>query len=360
MPRNRCIRSLALACLLALLISPAVLAQYVPPTPFSRKAEAVEVIESALPTGHNRTDRRLTKAAEKIGATLDLNLWIDDEHLVLETGLEVFRTEKRAVMKLLAVIGDVEAPVVAKELAEDAIIDLIDSDRRLADLARDELIAARAAADCPPELTVPPVAAPAAAPGSVAGDGDGDRDSDSDSDSDSDGIGASGIFAEPDCDCDKSLRKLGGTEEQIGLAGEVFGADDWEAVVIAYKRAWRKASKGRLAVSLCETLPISCPCDGSPLFSPFTDGSAILGLCFWDPGPPDTVIQATQAFSRAEAAIVPEEMVGVCAADELVPRGVNFEIFITEEEAQFCIDRMAATIVEGLGSLDACFGPTAP
>ncbi len=285
---------------------------------------------------------------------LDPSLWIDDQHLVLETGLEVFRAEKRAMAKLVAVLDDVTAPTAAKDLVEDAVFLLIDADWRLADLARDELIAARAAADCPDELVVPAPAAPAADPAAGAGD------SDSDSDSDSDGLGAPGIFAEPDCDCDKSLRKLGGTEEQITLAGAARSARDFVEVVTAYKRAWRKATKGRLAVALCPTLAISCPCDGSPLFAPFTDGSAILGLCFWDPGPPDTLIQATQAFSRAEVLIVPEEMVAVCAADELVPAGVYFEVFITEEEAQHCIDGMTATIVEGLGSLDECFGPTAP
>ncbi len=330
MRKIECLKTLGLVTLLALLISSVALAQYVPPTPLSRKAEAAEELENAPTTVHKLTNQRIQQAAQKVGITLNPNLWIDDEHLVIEHATKVFKAERRAMEKLQAVLEDPEAPVSIKDEVESAVFLLVDSDRRLADLARDELLAARAAAGC----------------GATATGGGGGG-----------GGNNSGHFDPPDCDCDRSLAELAETEDQLRQAAAAISGRDFVGVVDAYERTWRAATQGQLSVSLCPTLPISCPCDGSPLFAPFTDGSANIVGCSYYPDPADTSLEAGLPFSVAGVIIVPDEG-AVCEFRELFSGGVHFEIWITIPEAQYCLDRLIAAIEDDLGSLSACHGPT--
>ncbi len=332
-----------LACLLVLLLTPATLAQTTEPTAFSLKEGTVALLQDTLPTGHGRTNRRIEAAIDFIEGSLALELWVDPDHLVKATGAAVFNAEKKAIRKLDKILGDGAAPTAATDAAADAIGDLLAADALLAEIALDEAIASLAVADCD-----------AGVPGGSGGDSDSDSDSGSDSDSD----GNANAF-EPDCNCNKAQRRVAKAEEQLALALAAIAEDDFEAAINAYKRAWRQACKGGLAVALCPVLEVTCPCASDPIWAPFVDGSAIVSGCFIDDNPEDFTLQAVTAFLRTEVIIVPAEG-ALCAGSDLHQGGGSIELEITVAQAEVCAEILTAAIVEDTGSLDTCFTPDPP
>lgn len=334
-----CLKPATLACLVVLLLSSAALAQTSEPTAFSLKEGAVILLQDTLPSGHKRTDRRIEKAIGFIEDSLALELWVDGDHLVKATGTEVFHAERQAVRKLDKILGDAAAPTAAKDAAADAIGDLLAADALLAETALDDAVAALAVADCD-----------AGAP-SFGSSGDSDSDSDSDSD------GAVDPFA-TDCNCNKAERRIARAQEQLALALAAIADGDFVAAINAYKRAWKKACKGGLAVAECPVVEITCPCAGDPLWDPFVPGgSALITACFFVDDPAESSIQAVEASGAGvEVNLVPGDE-AECRANGAPPGGGSIAMTITEAEALVCIEQVKAAIIEDLpGGLSSCSG----
>ncbi len=327
-------RPVALTCLLVLLLASAAMAQ--PGTPFTFKEEAIAALEGTLPTGHSRSDRRIEKAIDAIEASLAPELWEDANHLVNETGVEVFQAEIKAIRKLQKVLEDGFAPEVV-----EAIENLIFADVTLSEIAINEALAAEGVADCD-----------AGDPGNGGGsDSDSDSGSDSDSDSGSDSDSDSGFGTEIDCDCAKALRRIASAEEQQSLAFQAFDADDYQAAAIALKRSWKKAVKAQLAVAACPVLDVPCPCvnESMPVFSSFADGSRPVAGCAFDQDGDDAFVMTIDVpASFAEVIIVPSEGLAVCTEQDRVPDpdGPVTELFLTPAAAAGCVDVLRDLVVD--------------
>ncbi len=329
-----CLKPAILACLLVLLLSPAILAQSSEDTAFSLKEGTVVLLEDAF-SGHGRSDRRIEKAIGFIEDSLDPWLWADGNHLVKATGAEVFNAEKKAIRKLEKILDDAGAPTIAVDAATDAIAALLAADVLLAEIALDEAIASRAVADC--DAGVPG--------GGGSGDSDSDSDSDSDTDSDIDPYAT-------DCDCNRADRRIAKAEEQLALALAAIADGDFDAAVNAYKKAWKKACKGRLAVAECPVVEITCPCASDSLWVPFVDDSADVAGCTFDPDPDDYLLQAGTAFVRAE--VIANDEGAFCSAFD-ADSGSSLELEILQPDAlDLCIGILTAAITTDLGGLGAC------
>jgi hypothetical protein len=97
------------------------------------KTNVVAVLTALLPTGDDKTDKRIEKAIEHLTKSLDPELWVDDSTLT-EKGKKVFDEEKKAV-KELRKIKDAPPEV------GDAIDEIVTADRQLAQDAIDAAIA---------------------------------------------------------------------------------------------------------------------------------------------------------------------------------------------------------------------------
>ncbi len=324
------------ACLLVLLLSPATQAQTTEPTAFSLKEGVVTLLDDSLPTGHKRSNRRIEAAIDFIEESLALELWVDGDHLVKVTGTEVFNAERQAIRKLDKILDDAAAPTGAVAAATAAIADLLAADALLAETALDDAISALAVADC--DAAVP-------------GGGGGDSDTDSDSDTD----GAVDPFA-TDCNCNKAERRIARAEEKLALAMAAIDEGDFGAAINAYKRAWKKACKGGLAVAECPVVEISCPCAGDPLWIPFLpNGSALITGCFFLDDAEGISIQAAEASGAGVSVdLVPGDE-AVCEANGAPPGGGSIGMSISEAEALVCIEQVKAAIIQDLsGGLGAC------
>lgn len=301
----------ALTCLLVLLLAPAAMAQ--PNTGYSLKQDAVVLLEEILPTGHSRTDRNLEKAIDAIEDSLAVELWADANHLVIETGAEVFQAERRAMRNLEKVLEDGFAD---QEIVEEAMVDLISADATLVEIA---ILGARGA------------------------EGVADCEAGSDGDSDSD--------PGTDCDCAKAQRWIAGAEEQRALAFTAFEAGDFETSIQAFMGAWKEAYRGRFEVAECPILDVACPCvnESLPVFTSFADGSRPVAGCSFDQEGDDVFVLTIDVdVSFAEVIIIPSEDGAICTEQDrgIFPPGPVNEYFLTPEAAMGCVDLLRARVVD--------------
>jgi hypothetical protein len=96
---------------------------------YESKTSAADAIGALIPTGDDKTDKRLEKALEHLQKSLDPELWLDDSHLA-DKGKKVFDEEEKAVKELSKVdLLDVSSIVAA----------IVGADRALATTAIDEV-----------------------------------------------------------------------------------------------------------------------------------------------------------------------------------------------------------------------------
>jgi CSLREA domain-containing protein len=101
------------------------------------KQDVLALVRSLIPSGNSETDKALQQAATKIAHSVDPKLWVDDFHPGKKSGT-IFKQEKDAAQSLLKVIA-ANRGVAAK--AQEAIDDLVEVDREIAQLALDEAVA---------------------------------------------------------------------------------------------------------------------------------------------------------------------------------------------------------------------------
>ncbi len=92
-------------------------------TPRYLKESARSALAAALPTGDRKADKFIDQAIQRIDQSLTSTWWLDDVTLDPANGKHVFDREHQAVVAL----GKVDLPV-----ADEAIDDLVEADRRLA------------------------------------------------------------------------------------------------------------------------------------------------------------------------------------------------------------------------------------
>jgi regulation of enolase protein 1 (concanavalin A-like superfamily) len=98
-----------------------------------------DALAELIPTGDDKTDRRIGKAVKRIEQGLEPRLWVDDSTLS-EKGKRVFSREKQAVRELMKID---EPPAEVTQ----AIDDLVAIDESLAQAALDEAASACAVVD---------------------------------------------------------------------------------------------------------------------------------------------------------------------------------------------------------------------
>jgi hypothetical protein len=104
------------------------------PDPRVLKQDAVASLRGLLPTGDQRTDRKIERAITELEDSLDPQLWLDDSHLT-DKGKKVFRKEREAVNKLTQIK---DPPAVVASVVDA----LVAADQALARTAIDEATAA--------------------------------------------------------------------------------------------------------------------------------------------------------------------------------------------------------------------------
>ncbi len=102
-------------------------------TPKKFRQLAMDALSDLLPTGDDKTDKRIEKAVEHIEKSLAPELW-ETEFSLTEKGKKVFDEEKKAVKELIKIEN---GPAVSQ-----AITYLLEADRVLAQIAIDDAVAA--------------------------------------------------------------------------------------------------------------------------------------------------------------------------------------------------------------------------
>jgi hypothetical protein len=105
--------------------------------PKNFKQIAIDALSELLPTGDNKTDKRIKKALKHLEKSLDPKLWETDSTLT-KKGKKVFDEEKKAVKDLQKLIKDRKVPDDVKVVFENVIDELLTADKLLAETALNE------------------------------------------------------------------------------------------------------------------------------------------------------------------------------------------------------------------------------
>jgi hypothetical protein len=154
-----------------------------------RKQAVGDDLAALLPSGDDKDDKRIEKAIEHLGKSLDPELWADANTLVAKDGKKVFDEEAKAVKEL----SKVENTDVSGAIAE-----LVAIDGELAQGAIDAAEAAYDAADCDTTMTMA---------------------------------------------CEKAAKELAKAAEEMADAADALADGDAEKAIKEYKKAWERADK---------------------------------------------------------------------------------------------------------------------
>jgi hypothetical protein len=154
-----------------------------------RKQAVGDELAALLPSGDDKDDKRIEKAIEHLGKSLDPELWADASTLVAKDGKKVFDEEAKAVKEL----SKVENTDVSGAIAE-----LVAIDGELAQGAIDAAQAAYDAADCDTTMTKA---------------------------------------------CEKAAKELAKAAEEMADAADALAGGDAEKAIKEYKKAWERADK---------------------------------------------------------------------------------------------------------------------
>lgn len=100
----------------------------------SIKGDAVSGLLALLPTGGNKTDKRIKKALKHLEKSLDPKLWETDSTLT-KKGKKVFDEEKKTVKDLQKLIKDKKVPDDVKDVCKEVIDKLVTADKLLVETA---------------------------------------------------------------------------------------------------------------------------------------------------------------------------------------------------------------------------------
>ena len=98
-------------------------------SPRLAKQAVLSALEALEPSGSRGTDRRIAEAVRDVTRSLDPKLWIDDAHLTVKRGENVFEQEEAAVEQLRNIKRSVAGTVAG------LIAQLVEVDRTLAQIA---------------------------------------------------------------------------------------------------------------------------------------------------------------------------------------------------------------------------------
>jgi hypothetical protein len=99
------------------------------------KQDALNQLNSLLPTGNKNVDGKIMEAAGKIKQSLGTTPWIDENHPNPKYGKQVFDKEKEAVLELLEVLRGTDAAQAVKNKIKAVIDELVRADKEIAVIA---------------------------------------------------------------------------------------------------------------------------------------------------------------------------------------------------------------------------------
>ncbi len=150
-----------------------------------------------MPSGNALVDEKILEAIRFVARSLLSELYIDDFTPNETNGIKVFRRERRAAEELMAVLQDAGTSDEDKAAVREAVLLLIEADRRIVDTA---IQAAQTAA-------------------SNAGCND----------------------ATPPTGCGQVLSKIFQAEAERALAEEDVVAENYDEAIVHLRRAWKRA-----------------------------------------------------------------------------------------------------------------------
>ena len=96
------------------------------------KLNVLDDLWALLYTENDKVDKKIEKAIEHLGKSIDLDYWEDDLHLT-KKGKKVFDEEKKAVHELMKAMKETDDEFLLEALSK-AIADLVDIDKKLAEI----------------------------------------------------------------------------------------------------------------------------------------------------------------------------------------------------------------------------------
>ena len=87
----------------------------------------------------DKIDDKISTAIAHIEKSLDPDLWVDDDHLDEKHGHKVFNEDKKAVKELMRLLDKKETPDEIVEIIQRTILDIVESDQRLANTVYTEV-----------------------------------------------------------------------------------------------------------------------------------------------------------------------------------------------------------------------------
>ncbi len=99
------------------------------------KQDALNQLNSLLPTGNKKVDGKIMVAAGNIKQSLGTAPWIDENHLNPKYGKQVFDKEKEAVLELMEILRGTDATQTVKNKIRTAMDELVRADKEIALIA---------------------------------------------------------------------------------------------------------------------------------------------------------------------------------------------------------------------------------
>jgi squalene-hopene/tetraprenyl-beta-curcumene cyclase len=99
------------------------------------KQDALNQLNSLLPTGNKKVDGKIMEAAGKIKQSLGTTPWIDENHPNPKYGKQVFDKEKEAVLELMIILRGTDATQTVKNKIRTVIDELVQADKEIALIA---------------------------------------------------------------------------------------------------------------------------------------------------------------------------------------------------------------------------------
>jgi hypothetical protein len=99
------------------------------------KQDALNQLNSLVPTGNKKVDGKIMEAAGKIKQSLGTTSWIDENHPNPKCGKQVFDKEEEAVLELMVILRGTDATQAVKNKIRTVIDELVRADKEIALIA---------------------------------------------------------------------------------------------------------------------------------------------------------------------------------------------------------------------------------
>ena len=156
----------------------------------------MDYLRGIIPSGDEKADKRIEKAAENIEKSLNEKLWEEGESSLTKHGTKVIKYEKKAIKELMKILKDGD---VLQDEADFVIESLLSICSSLASAVIEEDENSAAVKGCTTEGTDPK--------------------------------------------CDKILREIAEAQKEMGKAQQEIGQEDYDKAAEHYRKAWDHAMK---------------------------------------------------------------------------------------------------------------------